>query len=545
MAERALETIVRMRRRIGAAGLVEALLYPVLTPLFVALAWARSLWAARVLLRGRWERYRGFHPQNALTSFFYASQWLNLSRYGRGGRSPVVGLGDYPLSRWFHISRLSSCLYAHAGAVCTLLGTLSWIVLHLIWLDALAAAWVTAVVGLLFCSSTAYAMAFTRQNYNILGWMWLPIALYAVHQSQWTLAALAWLAASLASITVVAAAVPLMAVHAWAGGGFEPLLALLPALVKVASHLLPSGAGGESKRALGVMGRVIGALPTGVRYRRTSMRLRPFSAYFALIYAAGCALLWLDHGAPLLPLAALALFLMNQVWLRFADEQSVIVMFASVFVAHALLSQPSVLAVIALVVVLNPLPVFLGLCSSERDGTVVRVQPQAPFDHYPLQCALDTFFATVAAGRRVLFAFDNPDDIYENVFDGYRTLLELPLYVCAARGVHLFPDWHAVAETNYPGSPDFWGRTPDDVLANAMRWQATHAVVYVDAGNGLDAVWARHGFECVGTFDWSPWAAALSGHALWRAARPPCWYLLRVPEPVTAGSDANRSGGTP
>ena len=531
-----------MRRHVGAAGVLEAMLYPVLTPIFVALAWVRSLWAARVLLNGRWERYRGFHPQNALTSFFYANQWFNLSRYGRNGRSPVVGLGDYPLSRWFHISMFSSCLYAHAGAACTLLGTLAWTLSHLIWLDALAPVWVVTVVVLLFSSSTAFAMAFTRQNYNILGWMWLPLALYAVHQAQWTLAAIAWLAASLASITVVAAAVPLMAVLALALGGFAPLVALLPALLKVGSHLLPNVGTGDSKHALGVMGRVIGAVPTGVRYRRTSMRMRPFSAYFALIYVLGSALAWIDHGPPWLPLTALALFLVNQMWLRFADEQSVIVMFTSVFVANALVSPPSVWALLALVVVLNPLPVFLGLCSFERDGTLVRVQAQPPFDHAPLLAALDAFLAPVETGQRVLFAFDDPRDVYENVFDGYRTLLELPLYVCATRGAQLFPDWHAVAETNYPGSPSFWGRAPREVLDNAGRWRAAYAIVYVDAGDALDADWVGHGFEPVGTFDWSLWSAALRGHALWRAARAPCWHLLRVPVPAAAGADTGGGG---
>ena len=125
MAERALDIVARMRSRIGIAGAIAAALGPLLTPMFCAVAWWRSLWAARVLLAGRWERFRGFHPQNALTAFFYANQWLNLSRYGADALSPVVGLGDYPLSRWFHLSMGSSCLYAQAGAVCTLLGTLA------------------------------------------------------------------------------------------------------------------------------------------------------------------------------------------------------------------------------------------------------------------------------------------------------------------------------------------------------------------------------------------------------------------------------------
>src|SRR5689334_12319683 len=130
-----------MRRRIGARGLVEVVLSPLLTPLLLDPAWLHSLWLARSLLGGQWHRYRGFTPLNALTSFFYASQWLNISRFGIRGRSPLVGMGDYPLSRWFHVSFLSSCLYAHAGAVCTLGGTLVWVAMHLAWAGSAGLAW--------------------------------------------------------------------------------------------------------------------------------------------------------------------------------------------------------------------------------------------------------------------------------------------------------------------------------------------------------------------------------------------------------------------
>lgn len=544
MAERALDIVARMRRRIGAAGMIAAALGPLLTPWFAAVAWWRSLWASRVLLAGRWQRFRGFHPQNALTAFFYANQWLNLSRYGADAASPVVGLGNYPLSRWFHLSMLSSCLYANAGAVCTLLGTLAWTASHAVWFDAAPAYWVTVVMVLVLCSSTAFAMAFTRQNYNILGWLWLPVALFGVFHGQYGLSALAWLAASLASVTVIAAAVPLMIVQAWSAGTPEPLFSLLPALLKVALHLVPAGPHAETRRSLGVMGRVIGVVSRGTRYRRTSKRLRPFSTYFVLIYTAGCGLLAWEHGLPLLPLVALALFLVNQVWLRFADEQSVILMFVSVFAAHALLAPPSLLTLLALVVVLNPLPVFLGLCDFERQGSLVRVQMQCPFDHEPLQKAMQAFFAPVLAGQRILFAFDDPDDVYENVFDGYRTLLELPLFVCAEQEVHLFPDWHAVAETNYPGSPNFWGRAPDKVLENARHWHAGHVVVYADSGVALDDGWARFGFEVMGVFDWSHWGETLRGHALWRSVEPPCWYLLRPPALPAAPGGPTAEGGT-
>jgi hypothetical protein len=146
------------------------------------------LLAAAILLDGRWSRYMGFRPKNALNSFFYRTQWLNIDRYGRDGISPVAGLGDYPLSRWSHITALSHSLYAYAGATTTLLGTLAWALSHLVWIESARAGWVLLVTLTLTLSSTAYAMAMVRQNYNVIGWLWMPLGLFAVYSEMWIIA---------------------------------------------------------------------------------------------------------------------------------------------------------------------------------------------------------------------------------------------------------------------------------------------------------------------------------------------------------------------
>jgi len=515
-------------------------LSPLLTPLLLVPAWLHSLWLARSLLSGQWHRYRGFTPLNALTSFFYASQWLNISRFGIRGRSPLVGMGDYPLSRWFHVSFLSSCLYAHAGAVCTLGGTLVWVAMHMAWAGSAGPAWTSVVVGSLLFSSTAYAMAFTRQNYNVLGWLWLPLVLQNLLDGAWGAASAAALAASFASITVVFALTPIAVVLAIAHASWAPVLALAPALAKLVLHVEPVLSQRTSGPAFGAMARIIGASSRGVQYRRTSMGLRPFTVYFLAVYAVACAMLFADHGLPLLPVAALALFAINQVRLRFADEQSLILLFVSTVAADVLATSPSVLDLAALLVAANPLPVFLYLCEFETDRTLVRPRTFAPFDHEPVRTAMERFLAPVPARATVLFAFDDPQGIYERLFDGQRSLIELPLFVAASRDVHLFPDWHAIAETNRVGGPSWWGRTPDAVLTHAKGIGATHAIVYTDSGEALPVAWTERGFAVCSTFDWAACRAELRGDVLWRRRRPPCWWLLSVPGESRPLSDAGR-----
>ena len=80
--------------------------YPFLLIHMMPIAWIKSIWEARILLKGSWSKYMGFHPLNAINSLFYRTQWINLKSFGRNGRSTLIGLGDFPLRKWFHLSYL-------------------------------------------------------------------------------------------------------------------------------------------------------------------------------------------------------------------------------------------------------------------------------------------------------------------------------------------------------------------------------------------------------------------------------------------------------
>ncbi len=516
--------------RIGTWGVIEALLHPVLVPVFAISAWIRTLWASRALLYGQWGRYQGFHPQNSLNSFFYKTQWLNFERYGRHGVSPVVGLGEYPLSRWFHISQLSSYLYANAGAVTTLLGTLVWVLTHLIWTDTVGWKWSVVITVILLFSSTSFAMAFARQNYNILGWMCLPMALFAVLTDQWSLAALVWLAASMASITVIFSALPLMLMYAISTGHWEALFSLLPAKLKLGLHLLPMLSSGGLKSSLFNVAKIIGLTSVGVRYRRKSMRLGIGNLYLISIYSLSCGMLWWRQDTiPVLPLTALGLFILNQRFIRFADDQSLILLFTTALCVNFLTMTPDVIGLLGFILAVNPLPPVLHICSSSKHRSVVRTQPLAPYDCTRIRDGIENLLESVPTDSRIVFAFEDPRGVYEHVFDGHRVLLELPFHIAAGRSIHLFPDWYAVAETNYQGGPSCWGRSPLEVLDNARRWDANFTIVYQESGTDLAIDWKCSGFVEKASFDWGQWSSELHGYKLWGSEHPPKWWLLEVP----------------
>lgn len=513
-------------RRIKGLAVQTALVFQ------VPFAWLRSLWASRELLDGRWSRTIGFRPKNALNNFYYRIQRLNIDRYGRTGRSPLVGFGNYPMSRWFHITNLSHFAYANAGATVMLVGTLGWALGHLVWADTTITSWAILITATLALSSTSYAMAFVYQNYNVLGWLWVPIALFAINSEFWIVAAFAWFLASLASITVIFVAVPLMTVYALTTGQYEAAWALVPAVVKIGFHVRPMLADGGVGDAFAALGKLIGLIPTQVRYKRTSMRFDLKNTYLSLLYLGGCLLLWPLHGVvPWLPLTATGLFVVNQRLVRFADTQSVVILVASGFTAYTLAMAPGPLQWLVLLIVANPLPYFFGIVETDGLSGRRRIAIFRPFDHTKIEKECKSMLQAIPTGNRILFVFKDPQGVYENLFDGYRSAIEPFLYVAARHGIHLFPDWHAVAESNNDRDFHVWGRTLDEVRANREHWQADHVLYYLASDEELPGEWLEQ-YRIVGSFDYANHLEDLEQAVPWSGGLPCPKFLLL--EPVLA-----------
>ncbi len=507
---------------------IELLLYPGFLLWRMPIAWMKSLWAARIFLNGQWHQYMGFHLRNSINNLFYRTQWINMSRHGVNGVSPNLGLGAYPLKKWFHLSFLGSSIYANAGAVTTLLGTLLWVFSHLIWLDQVESLWLLGVIVALFFSTTAYAMAFARQNYQILGWMWLPLALYGVSSENWIIASFCWFAAGLGGITQIFFGIFIMAIVSMLNETWLPLLVLIPAIILTTSRFLPLLRGGGLALALINIAKWIGITTRKVRYNRGMNRPSPVTIYFFSLYLGASLAFWLVSGdLPVLLIFGAVLFPINQNLFRIADEQSLIILNVSLWTV-AIVKYPYEWLLFGLFwIVVSPLGFFLQIQNlfDKNGGMTILANP--PFNTDNLLKKLGIFFAPVKSGDTVYFAFKDPNGQYKNIFDGYRVLHEAPLCIAAEKAFHLLPDWYAVAETNYAGAPLCWGRTVEEVKDNCKRWDAKYAVIYQDSGSVLDANWLKD-FELFDEFDWMDLSYEYGDMKLWPENKlNPKWFLLK------------------
>jgi hypothetical protein len=493
-----MEKILRELRQLSRLGWMELFLHPFVLPFYLVPAWGIALWNSKMLLWGRWGAYHGFHPHTAINSLFYRTQWINLNRYGRLAKSPILGLGNYELSNWWHLSGVASLTYANAGALTTLLGTIFMVLSTLVWLEsAINWQWTLTIVAVLLFSSFAYLMAFVRQNYQVLSWMWLPAVFYFIYQSQFVAASLGILIISLLGLTALVTCIPLITVHAIVTSKFEVLLVLVPALLVAPIRFVPLLYSGNLKDSLAQIAKLIGLMSLNAKYKYESKKLSAFNLYFFGLYGTAILLIYLGSGSPpVLSITAYLIFALNQWKARFADEQSVIVLFTLITTVELINSEPSLWSMIGFMLVVNPATFILSI----SHNSLIKPERYHPFDIDPLLERLSEFLR-VSSGSRILFAFSDPGDSYERIFDGYRVLLEAPLCVAAEKGIHLMPDWYAVGQTNHIGAQSFWGRSPMVVVANLGVWSAGYAIVYQNSKSEIDPIWLDN-FDVISSFDW-------------------------------------------
>ncbi len=437
-------------------GIIRILFYPV-TQLFITpVKLLTLLYKSIVLLDGKWGNYGGFISTNTVNHFFYWTRALNLYRYGRSGNSPYIGLGNYPLSRCFHYTLPSLYAFWIAPTVTVLTGIIGWLLVHLIWINYVSFQWVLIIMFLSFISNSFY-LNIIRQNYNALGWIFFPLGLLGLFTGNWIIAGLCWFLASYFSFTIVALAVLLSIPTALQIYSLMPFITVIPAIIKLLFNFVPFIQSGNIKSILQKVMKAIGITNKGVKYKRKQSKgLNIVFIYFLILYIQFLLVCyWRTNTLCIYFFTGIIVYLLNGLFIRFADFQSINMLIFSLGLFTIIQYSGDIWLLISYWILISPFPLATDRCDQNNPD----ILPTAyPLDISPLIDKMQTFFEPVSENKRVLISFDDPQNIYENVFDGYRRLLEVPHYYASVKKFRLFPDWWGVFELNYDGAPDFWGR---------------------------------------------------------------------------------------
>jgi hypothetical protein len=518
------------RRHLGTSAFAYARLafYPLTLLVWGPVRLALTLEKMKLLASGKISQFNRYRPQNGVNSLTYWTMALNLDRYGRSSVSPTTGLGQFRIAQWIELTALSYYLYWRSSVITVPAAMFVLVVCNGLWLtDAYGThAWMLGVLALSVISTTFFGAAFVFLNYNAFGWAIFPALLWALFHGNHLLAALLLFLLSFTSVTVLVLSVLLTVAFAVIFNEPALIAATVPAIVKFATHFLVAGARDAMARMVFTL-KSIGAMRATAKYRRKT-RITIAFCYFLALYLL---FLWLMSALPdhvrVLWAIGIAVFVANGTVFRFADPQSMYMLMYCLSTAIVMQTPENWSLLAAYWVVVSPLPVLLG--DSNKGGMFEAQPPLRPFRVQALLDRVELFLAEVQKGSRVLFAFKDPAGIYENVFDGYSVLHELPCYVAARKGLHVFPDWWAVFEANAAEVRPFWGVDPAAVLRHALDYAAEHVVIYTaSAEQHIGESWLGLGFVAKASLDWSEMDEDLRGERIWTGCTPK-WWLLAVP----------------
>jgi hypothetical protein len=506
----------------GKWGYIRVVLSPLTTLFTTPYRLAKTLWACRILANGKLTEYNNFTPNSGLLNLWYWTLALNISRYGRSGKLKYIGLDDFPLSRHFSYSLPSLYAYWCSSNITVLSGMFGWWVFHVLWITPDNFSHVALVMTITLISTTFYANTFSMQHYNALGWLFCPIGIYGLYSQNWELAGLGWLLTSFGSFTVVFLGGILSLSEAIIESDSAPALAFLPAAFKMLTHFWPNYSQKNAKQTFLEIGKLIGFFHRNVKYnRRKSWLLSLGKAYHALIYIQFCIAATVGGFETSLLWTGLGIFYINSTRFRFADDQSPQMLILGLATALMIKSE-SIWLLPFYWILVSPIPCLADFPFKK----VLDVVPQLyPFPIKPFLTKMEDFLKPIQKQQKIILAFYNPQNQYNNIFDGLKTLVEPLRYVATQKEITLIPTQEAIIGLNYEGAPDCWGREINEVSKNAIQWKANYVLIYQEESTILEKKWIEAGFQVIKEMDWKSFEE-LNAELLFPK---PKWWLLKIP----------------
>jgi len=447
---------------------------------------AKLIWNCRVLLGGKLDQYHRFSGIPSTNCFFYWTQAYNIKKFGKAGISNLLGLGNYKISKFFFVPKLGNYLFWKFSTVITLSCFFAFAVSHLLWIlnaDKIFSLCVTVVISF----SVLLYSCIDRVNYNCLGWLFFPLFIWSIGSDYFLLSSIASGFIAYFSITVCIFSFIIGIIFYFSEFNIYIIFSLMPAFILSFIRLYPAMKIGESGNVFLSILKLIGVVSRNVKYKRHK-KISILGIYFSVLFASFLIIsiyrnnLAFNSYLSVILIFILLLFLGEIALFRFADSHSYLISCWSASASYTIVSGDPVLLATFLFIS-NPIP-FFGLFIT-KNLPILRVPERRPVFVGNAISKVRKFLDGIRSGEKILFQFDNPNESYNKIFDGYRNFYELLLYCGNLNNLQVFPDWYFIQETNTPDGVEVWGRNLSDVHASRGKIPFNYFIAYETKLNPL------------------------------------------------------------
>jgi hypothetical protein len=508
--------------------LIHFLIYPFKSIFSNTIALIKSLFNIFSCIDGNATgRYRMFNAENAINFYWYDTLGYNISKFGKKKYSNTITHEPYLVGRWFHISKFSISIFNKSNLFTVFFSWLLILFSMTLFANEKSTLMIVLIIMMTSLGSNYYSQM-VLQNYNIIGWSFFPLFIWSLDSGQHYLLSIILVLFFLSSITVYTISVFYFVVMAMINNWvlYIDLLVVLPSIILAVGRLYPLM---KSRVLNNQINKVFGAIgffdKQTIKYSRKAEKKLTLSTAFRITSYGifGLSVSFYNQSIPLYFIMAYSLLILNQLFARFADKQSIDMLILIVCVYYLFQKENFILLGLYWIFVANPIPY---LFNTHKKDNIYEVAIMQPFDSRPIIEAFNKFYYNIKEGSRVLFAFNDPMDDYNSIYDGYRHLMEPAHFFANKKSILVFPHLWAVVDLNYHGAPNIWGRSLKAVNENSSLWKMDYLVYYRLRNEPLP-MFLNEKFEFISNLDWNDY---LNAYDLTGVKELPIWYMLKKKE---------------
>jgi len=485
--------IKKITDKYGYIELFMILLYPIVLPIFMIRDTSISIInIVKALLKYDWKFLSGNDQKNAYNNLFYYIQDYNIQRFGRYGTSDSLAGGKLSLRNWFHTTPFSLRSQSKLGTTFILFFAMcfwfiSWVVLYK------GNPELPIILVCVFFSTLFFAVFIEAQNYNILGWMLYPIFLFYIINGNYFLLGLVLFFISLSSFTAFFISGILIVGSSIILHDYILLISLIPAGIKWLIPILFAVKDGSISNILGALGG-----HEKVKYSRQNskkLNFRRIHTLGLLIQFLIFSYLFGEIGyLYVLLVSIVGLFVINELFVRFADQQSFYIAYLSLSVSYLLNIDTNITLVISFIISIFPIYGFM-MNVMPRGKSFISPAIRTPYNIRSTIDRLMNLLEIIPEGSILLMAYKNPQGKYENIFNRYRAFNEPLQYSGTMKNIKLFPDWYYVFNNNKENCSElFWVNNGRE----AKSFMESNNIKYVLVPDFNHNGWEE--FELLGSF---------------------------------------------
>lgn len=450
--------------RYGTFQFILLSFYPILLPFFMIHDTSKSIYniIRELVTKHDWKYLSGNHQLNAYAQFFYYIQYYNIKKFGRFGISNLLGGGNFSLKKLFHLTPLSLKLQSTFGttfimffAMCFWL--FSWVFLYYDNPNLY-------MLTIIFFSTLFFATFIEVQNYNILGWMLYPIFLTYLANQDYVFLTILLFFISLLSFTAFFVATIFVFVSSFYFNNyfliFMPLFGVIVVGVPVFFSFL-------NKSVFEVL-KCIGSVDRAKYSMKNWKKLTIVKSYMIIIILQYILVYYSFNGFNyelLLLIIAFILYINNELFIRFADQQTFYILFITL-IMFSVLELNSIDCILFISFFIANYPVYALLANVKvTNNSLIRPFSRKPY--FTKNCieAMSSMFSVIPSYSRILVAYKNPEGQYSNIFNGHGVFNEPLQYAANINDLCIFPDLYMVISNNTEDSDEsFWVNSEDEAF---------------------------------------------------------------------------------